>query len=421
MRVDAQRARRWILTAAAAGMLLRLAFGLFYWIDKPLTHDEREYLALARSLTQGRGFTYEEAHDSGTAQRFGRAPGYPAFLAAIGAGTSEPDSSPTRVKIAQSLLGGLLVWTIGLIGFYAAGPVAGAAAALLAAVYPPLIWMPAYVLSETLYSCVALAAVLVLQRAADRGARSARKGGPLGLAAGALVGVAILIRPAMLLFLPLALVWLLWRRHLGLVLAMATAVLVIVVPWTMRNLRVYDRFVLVASEGGVTFWTGNHPLASGEGDLAANPELKRAELAFRQSHPGLTAEELEPLYYRDAFEHIRRDPAWWFGLLARKAFFTAVPTGPSYALHSPRYRLASAGSYLLVLPFAVAGARRLWRVERRPSALFLLGASAVLMSIVFFPQERFRIPVIDPVLIVCAGATAARPAALNGAARTGSL
>ena len=31
-----------------AGLALRLAFGLGYWRDKPLTHDEREYLALAR-------------------------------------------------------------------------------------------------------------------------------------------------------------------------------------------------------------------------------------------------------------------------------------------------------------------------------------------------------------------------------------
>ena len=54
----------------------------------------------------------------------------------------------------------------------------------------------------------------------------------------------------------------------------------------LRNVRVYGRFVLVASEGGVTFWTGNHPLARGEGDLAANPDIKAAELTFRAAHPG---------------------------------------------------------------------------------------------------------------------------------------
>ncbi len=58
----------------------------------------------------------------------------------------------------------------------------------------------------------------------------------------------------------------------------------------------------------MTFWTGNHPLARGEGDLAANPELKKAELAFRRAHPGLSPEALEPLYYREAIGWIAAHP-----------------------------------------------------------------------------------------------------------------
>ena len=125
-------------------------------------------------------------------------------------------------------------------------------------------------------------------------------------------------------------------------------------------MRVYDRFVLIASEGGVTFWTGNHALARGEGDLAANPDLKQAELAFRGAHPGLSPEALEPLYYRDAFDWIAGHPFDWLQLLVRKAFYSVVPVGPSYAVHSARYRVASVAPYLLVLPFAAVGARRLW-------------------------------------------------------------
>ena len=152
-----------------------------------------------------------------------------------------------------------------------------------------MVWVPADMLADE----------------AERAAACAAATGPwLQIVA----GCATLVRPVMLFFLPLALLWMLRRRRPALAVTFLVAILAVVLPWTARNYRVYDRFVLVASEGGVTFWTGTHPLSRGDGDLAANPELKRAELAFRQSHPGLTAEQLEPLYYRDAFRHIAANP-----------------------------------------------------------------------------------------------------------------
>ncbi len=118
--------------------------------------------------------------------------------------------------------------------------------------------------------------------------------------------------------------------------------------------------------------------------------------------PAFSPEELEPVYYREAMAAIGRDPRWWAGLLARKAFYTWVPTGPSYTLHSTRYLAASLVSYGLLLIAGLAGAVVVVRTGRWPVALGLLLASAALVCVVFFPQERFRIPVIDPSLIVFA-------------------
>jgi len=39
----------------------------------------------------------------------------------------------------------------------------------------------------------------------------------------------------------------------------------------------------------------------------------------------------------------------------------------------------------------------------RHIGLWLLAGSAVLVGLVFFPQERFRIPLIDPALVVLGG------------------
>jgi hypothetical protein len=99
-------------------------------------------------------------------------------------------------------------------------------------------------------------------------------------------------------------------------------------------------------------------------------------------------------------------PMEWAALELRKLFYLVVPAGPSYALHSARYRVASTVPYLIVLPLAIAGARR--RGTRAPAAMWLLAGSTVVMCLIFFPQERFRIPTIDPTLIVVAAALAAR-------------
>jgi 4-amino-4-deoxy-L-arabinose transferase-like glycosyltransferase len=451
------QARRWLFAAAVLGFIARAGFGVIYWHDKPLTHDEREYLALAANIAAGRGFTQTLPADADAAaegaesqvQRFGRAPLYPLFLAPLTLADTDlregrmPADVPAAVKLAQAMVGAIGVWLIGMIAWRAAGSArAGIAAAAIASVYPPLVWICAYALSEALYSTLALACVWMLSGALDaRDARerfSKRRTATTSsinqmqaqtpqavtpapqprsardvLIGGVLAGLAILTRPAMLFFLPFALL-LAWRRRPSprLALLLLAGTCLVVLPWTIRNAIVHHRFVLVASEGGVTFWTGNHAEARGEGDLAANPRLKQLNREFRAQHPNLTEEELESIYYREALGFIARDPIDWIGLVGRKLFYTVVPIGPSYRLHSPRYFWMSVIAYGAVLPFAIVGALRLWRNRdgRRPWSLWGLAGSAVFVCLAFFPQERFRIPVIDPTLIVCAAAMIGRPA-----------
>jgi hypothetical protein len=386
--------------AALLGLALRLAFGLGYWVDRPLTRDELEYFSLARSLSAGRGFVYDEAMQAASFEPFGRAPGYPAFLALAGGGRDVVASVPAAVKIAQAVVGGLGVMLAGLLGAQLAGRRAGAAAAALAASYPPLVWIAAYGFSEALFWPLALAVAWTCDRSLARAGDALFFAG----AAGLLTGFGILIRPALLLFLPLALGWLLVRRRPAAALLLAAGTAVVVGPWTVRNYLHHERLVLVASDGGVTFWTGNHPLAIGEGDMAANPALKVADRALRAKHPGLSEEELEPIYYREALAWIRAHPLDWLSLEAKKIFYLVVPIGPSYTLHSRLYYVASVASYGVVAALAVVGLVRAGPRRHNLAGLWLLAASAVAVCLVFFPQERFRIPILDPALVVAAGA-----------------
>jgi hypothetical protein len=187
-------------------------------------------------------------------------------------------------------------------------------------------------------------------------------------------------------------------------MGLALGVALIVGPWTIRNYVHHGRLMIVASDGGVTFWTGNHPLATGDGDMAANVAIKQDNIRLRAEHPALTEEAMEPIYYREAFAWMAAHPLAWLGLEARKAFYLVVPIGPSYTLHSSRYFVASVASYGVVLVLAIVGAMTLGRQLGRTPGVWMLAASAVLTCLVFFSQERFRIPIIDPALVVLGGA-----------------
>lgn len=392
--------RSFILAAAAIGLVIRLAFGLGYWVGEHLNRDEVEYLSLARSLAAGDGYRFDAHVMSGPVEPFGRAPGYPVFLAAVGGGAGYSETVPTAVKIAQSVVGACGVFLIGVAAFRMGGARPAMAAAAIAAVYPPLVWVSAYAYSEALFWPLGLGLAIVMSRTFEAPRASAWK---WGLASGIVAAIAILVRAATLLYVPLVGIWLLWKRQWTALAALAIALVLALTPWTIRNVQHYGRFVLVASDGGVTFWTGNNALATGEGDMAANPQLKLANQELKSKHPGLGEEQMEPVYYQESFGWIRTHPMDWAALMFKKLFYLVVPIGPSYAqAHGRRYYITSVISVGVLVPLAALGLWRLRGRRERLAGMWLLAAAAIATCLVFFPQERFRIPVLDPSLILCA-------------------
>jgi hypothetical protein len=406
------RVTRLITLAVVVALVARLAFAFGYWSGKPLNNDELEYLQLGRNIAAGQGFTYTpvsagEAEGAG----YGRAPLYPFFISLV-ASVASPATLIPALKIAQSVLGALAVWLIALVARRAAGERAEVIAAWIAAIYPPLVWLPAFMFSESLYVVVALANVIVVDAALQPRHVEPRDYRSI-VVAGVLAGLAALTRPAHVFFIGVLVLWLLARRRWVGAAAFAAAALLTIAPWTLRNYATYSRPTLIASEGGITFWTGNHLLSPGEGDMAANPAIKLESRRLREAHPGLSAEELEPVYYREALRTIAAHPAWWLGLEVRKFFYLWVPIGPSYLLHSPLFRWTTWVSYGLIAPLGLLGLWRLARTASPPRGLLALLASAVVACLVFLPQERFRIPVIDPALIVGTSAVVATPRRRN--------
>ena len=407
--------RAFVLAAAIVGLAARLAFGLGYWVNQELNRDELEYLSLARSLAAGRGLVYDEHVLKGPVEPFGRAPGYPVFLALVGGGAGYVESVPAAVKIAQSLVGAAGVVLIALAAFRLGGRRPAMAAAAMAAVHPPLVWVSGYAYSEAVFWPVGLILALLVSRTLDEPRETMWK---WALLCGVMAGGTTLLRAATLLFVPLAGAWFLWKRQPAALASFALGVVLILGPWTARNVAHYGRPVIVASDGGVTFWTGNNALAIGEGDMAANPHLKIANKELRARYPGLNEEQMEPIYFRESFTWMREHPVDWLVLMTKKVFYLIVPIGPSYTLHSPRYYVASLITLVVLVPMAAIGLRRLGPRRGRLAGMWLLAAAAVATCLVFFPQERFRIPVLDPALILCACGVwlAATPAERESAA-----
>ena len=392
--------RSFVLAVAMAGLAARLAFGLAYWVDEKLNRDEVEYMSLARSLAAGHGYVYDEHVATGPVQPFGRAPGYPAFLALVGGGVAESvERVPASVKIAQSMAGAIGVVLIAVAAFRLGGARSAKAAAAIAAIYPPLVWVAGYAYSESIFWPIGLGLALVMSRALESTRQEMWK---RAIILGLFTGVSILVRAATLLFVPLSALWLIYKRRWITLAGMAIGLVLVLTPWTIRNIKFYGHFVLVASDGGVTFWTGNNKLATGEGDMAANPHLKLANQELRDRYPHLTEEQMEPIYYQESLGWMREHPGDFVWLMARKVFYTVVPIGPSYKVHSARYFWASVLSYGLLLPLAAIGSWRLGPQRSRLAGMWILAAAAVATCLVFFPQERFRIPVIDPALILLA-------------------
>ena len=388
--------------AVALALALRLTFALVYWVDKPLTVDQTEYLMLADNLASGAGLVYDEGE-----RRLMRSPGYPLLLAAVFSLGGRTEA----VKVVQSALGTLSVLLVAALAYRVSGTRAALTAAFTTAIYPPLVWMPAYMLSESLYMVLTWTVALMLWSNLDavRVGGLSRRGRSLNwrfLAAGAVGGLAVLTRPEMLIFEGLVILVLAAARRWVAAVALVLGTVVVVAPWTTYTSMTSGELVLVSSRGGPNFWLGNSALAPGDGGAGATPDLKREYNAIRRANPELSPSELEGLYYTEALTFIRENPLDWLALEARKLFYFWVPIGPSYSSHSVLYWVGHAASYLLLLPFALAGFLRLRRRSQQPVVLWALAGATVATSLIFFPLPRYRIPIFDAVLIVCASSLA---------------
>ncbi len=400
---------RWAYPAliAGVGLLLRLLFILevkSHPLVQTTTADPRVYDERALEILRGTWL--------GTEVFFHSSPLYPYLLAGIYAIFGH---SYLAVRIIQSLAGVGTALLIYAIASRVLGRWEGRIAGLLAAVYMPFIFFDSELLMITL---VILATLFALYFILDENRRS-RPGWML--LAGLCLGIGALGKPNLLLFVPVVIVWMLWRagsarktREMRLAaLGLVAGVVIAVAPFTISNMIIADDFVLTSSNGGINFYIGNNEEARGtfqidhrmRTDLYGGSKRIAEEALGRELKPS----GVSRYWFDQGFEYLTSHPWQAMQLWGRKflLFWNRVEIPNHYSIpffeeFSRVLRWNPVGFSFLV-PLAVTGIAVAWRRSRETVLLVLFGATYLVSLLPFFVTSRYRLPVV-PILIFFAGA-----------------
>ncbi|MBN2497669.1 MAG: glycosyltransferase family 39 protein [Deltaproteobacteria bacterium] len=390
-----------MIAICALAITLRLLF-LASWAATPLFQapygDEQNFhltaLALIDPDARPQAFLYQ--------------PLYSFYLAGLYS-IFGPD--PALVRSLQ-----LLVSLAGLLVFYGlgrelAGPACGKLAALAIALYGPLVFFEGHLLAPGIVVPLAAAALWCLLRAGLRDRTW------LLAPAGALLGLAAMGRPNLLVLVAPAGLWWLWRqagwkaRLAGLGLA-ACGLAAGLSPAWIHNAVQGAGFVPISTAGGISFYIGNSPGAKGrfyvprgeriDASSHAAYRASLAAIACRAEGRALDDSEVSAYWYRRGLGFWAEQPAQAVALVGRKLVLAV--NSEEMPIHNPYFvgvELVPVLGLLLrfgvLFAFAVLGAVLYFRV--RGVGLLVASALVYLGSLlVFYVADRYRIQLV-PMLV----------------------
>jgi hypothetical protein len=389
-------------TLILLALILALGFGLrAYRVVEPLTSpgdDAHAYYDLSKSLYEEGTYGSPEFGDASD-----WSPGAPLLYAASFYATGGAREGTAR--IVELLLGLATIVVVYLLGRRVWSAPAGLIAALGVAVYPPFIHSTGALYSEPPAMLTLPLAILLYLWASDTAPRpgSAWR----FLAPGFLLGLTALIRPEYLVvavaFVAIAAVRLWqageWRPgpKLAGALALAVAIAIPIIPWTVHNIVTLDRAVPISTGGGKALYVGTLLPADGEYQRAKALLVKR--YLGRDLEPGSEAldnVEPTPLFDRVAerYPDLPRDEA--LGKIGKENFRNYIDEDPSgYAAMTVRkvWRMWSGGVgeamsgtagraiQMLIVALGLAGLALL-AVRRRWWELIAIATPIVLVTLV---------------------------------------
>lgn len=406
--IDARWRKRlpWLLLLVA--LALRLGFAAVQGIDRPIPSgsDEAEYDTYAWNVAQGHGYRgmSPDVSDQDHLTAY-RPPGPSLLYAAI---YRVAGHRVALVRVFNCVVGAAACLLILAIGRRCFSEGVAVAAAAIWAVWPVSIYLSGSLLSDQLATFTLLWLVLAALQFAERPAL------PGALLAGLVLGLTLLVHPSRLFMLPMLAIWALVQfrgqwKVLGLTTIVPLVALLVLLPWIVRNERVFGRFIPFSTMGGSVLLQGNNRITATDPEYlgynvwdtaipeyraalqAPNDEVKRDSVAKSLAMTWLREhrDRIIPM----AFAKIRR--GW-------------TPFLQPHTARSQRIAMLLAwGPVLLALvigfiPWLVVFLRR-----RHPGwLLHLVILHMVALDVVFFGLARYRY-VVEPYCILLAIASVA--------------
>jgi 4-amino-4-deoxy-L-arabinose transferase-like glycosyltransferase len=368
--------------------------------------DESEYDACAWNLAQGRGY---KGYSPDVVDADGRLQEHPTayrppvptlFFAGV---YLLMGHNYAAAHIADSLLATLTILLVFQITFRVFGRSAAWVAAVLYAFYPVAIYYNLTLLSETqgaFLICLFVWSILPIKS-------------PSGLlwaaGAGLSLGLLLLCKPGFVFMIPLLPIWgwIVFRGDRSLWLRaslIALGVVLVILPWVVRNYRELGQFIPFSTGGGSLLLQANNRIVVADADYHGyaiwDTALPEYAAALRQPNDEFRRDAVAKQL---AMQWLRENPDKWF-YLARGKFWRLWT--PEYTGRRNRHLTwlitGYYGPILLVFVLSVLPLSAKFIQTRDPALVLLVPILATIgMAVLFHGQHRYRFP-IDSLLIVFA-------------------
>jgi len=386
--LDNRKSQRLLTLILIGAVLLRILPALYMGdqvIELPGIQDQISYDALARSLLDGRGYSFTENWYPFTPANTPTSHWsflYPVYLAGIYAITGY---HPLVARLLQgAVAGALLCFLIYKIGRRVVNEETGLVGAGLAAVYGYFIYYNVALMTETFFMVLVLLTLYL-------GIELKENPTPIRWEVlGLTLGLAALLRQTILFFIPVLLLWLFWELRNREVrwwhFALPVVVIIFMItPWTIRNYLVYREFLPLNSNAGYALFASNNP------NLGTDWRNDAVVVPVPEELRGQNEAQLDRALTKRGIGFILADPERYLRLTLDKTleFFWFWPSSESSRI-SNLNRVLSFGLYL---PFMVLGlilSISRWR-DFLPLYLFIVIHTGI--HLLSWPAPRYRLTV----------------------------